>query len=145
MPIAKVVSEELQTKRTKNGRRILLKALSVDIGELIVELAKWARKSRKKTTIISVPAGFDTDFSSIPTFARSFMGRWDRHDIAGVVHDWLYREGAPRRESDRVWRIIATSGTRRVGPIRGFLGWSGLRIGAWVSYRRLARERETTW
>jgi len=141
MPIAKVVSEELQTKRTKNGRRILLKALSVDLGTKIEGLKTFSKTSRKKTSVVIVPAGFDTDFSSVPALARTFMGRWDKHDIAGVVHDWLYRVGAPRRDADRAWWIVATSGVRRVNPVQGFMGWAGLRIGAWVSYRRLARER----
>jgi hypothetical protein len=127
-----------------DGRRRLLRAFDVDLGERVMEDASYdgVSASRSGTTVISVPEGFDTDFSSIPALGRWFMGRWDRHDIAGVIHDYLYRIGVPRRAADRAWRIVAEAGTRNVGAVRGFLGWAGLRIGGWVAYRKRAQERE---
>ncbi len=35
---------------------------------------------------------------------------------------------------------VARSG-EGVGPVRGFLGWAGLRLGGWVAYRQHARAR----
>jgi len=146
-----MISEPLQTERMDDGRRLLLRDLIVGLGYVDPELVPFhdsksgaaglGPRNSQYGTIIRVPTGFDTDYSSVPVLGRLVMGRWDRHDIAGVVHDWLYRVGAPRSSADTAWRTIATSGTRRVGPVRGFLGWAGLRLGGWVSYRSRARER----
>lgn len=146
---ARVIGPDLDDHRRPDGRRVLDRALTVDVGEHVVELNGVQGCKRNVaddglvTTRITVPEGFDTDYSSIPAFALTLMGRWDRHDIAGVAHDWLYHVGAPRGPSDRVWRIIARSGARRVGPIRGLLGWAGLRVGGWVAYRQHSSERSS--
>ena len=55
-------------------------------------------------------------------------------DLAGCCHDLAYRVGVPRKTADKIWLIVATSGTRRVGWFRGRLGWLGLRIGAKLAY-----------
>lgn len=134
---ALILSGPLQAERLPNGRRKLLRELVVDLGEPVPPahgFDGWYASGRG-TTVVRVPAGFDTDYSSIPFFAHALMGRWDRHDLAGVVHDYAYRIQVPRDAADRVWRIVARSGARRVGPVRGFLGWAGLRVGGWVAYR----------
>lgn len=74
----------LQTERLPGGNRKLLRRLVVQLDD---------------DTILTVPKGFETDFSSIPRFARSFID-WSRVDIAGVVHDFLYwcpQEGISRK------------------------------------------------
>jgi len=156
---SRLLSAPLRTDRQPDGRRRLVRPFAIALGyrdELLApfDAAVRARSLRlippelreilelEPPTALLIPAGFDTDFSSIPVLARSVMGRWDRHDIAGVAHDWLYRVGAPRASADRAWRAIARSGHRRLGPVRGFLGWSGLRVGGWAAYRARARDRE---
>ena len=55
-------------------------------------------------TVYTVPAGFDTDFASIPKALRSFIDD-DAGDIrdAAVIHDWLYStHEVPRAVADRV-------------------------------------------
>lgn len=136
---AKVTGATLRVERMDNGKRILLRPLIVDLGQVVPGISDYAKLSRKKTQVITVPTGFDTDYSSIPRFARSIMGRWDKHDIAGIVHDWLYRVGAPRDAADTVWRIVATSGDRHVNRLQGFLGWLGLRVGAGAVYKRIGK------
>ena len=39
---------------------------------------------------IKVPAGFKTDFASIPKIFHSFIQDKDKYNKASVVHDWLY-------------------------------------------------------
>lgn len=83
------VLTSLRTERLSDGRRKLLRDLVVEIGG---------------ADPITIPAGFVTDFSSIPWFARALV-RWSRVDIAGVVHDWLYTTSElSRRQADRLWR-----------------------------------------
>lgn len=138
---ATLLSGPLQTERRSDGRRVLLRDLVVALGENL-GLGRniypgFGIQQHKQMfeTVVTVPKGFDTDYSSIPWFAWAVMGRWDRHDLAGVCHDYAYRMQVPRPRADHIWQIVATSGQRRVGPVRGFVGWLGLRLGGWAAYR----------
>ena len=139
-----IKSNPLRVVRLPNGRRSLLYRLVIEVdGELI-----------------SVPKGFETDYSSIPTeiivvslmmlsylFAYGYLTmvillllpRFDQVDYAGVVHDYLYESGiVPRIKADRIWRVIALSGERHVEPIQAWGCWLTLRLtGAyfWFLYR----------
>ena len=55
---------------------------------------------------IWVPAGYVTDFASIPRVGRWLIPPFGRHAIAAVVHDWLYSVGEPGRrgEADDIFR-----------------------------------------
>ena len=85
----------LQTERLSSGNRKLIR-------DLVVKLDGGPK--------ITVPKGFEMDFSSIPWFARWFVD-WAKVDIAGVVHDFLYwcpkhaqKLGiTTRRRADDVW------------------------------------------
>jgi len=134
--MSRQLSPPLRTEREADGRRVLLEPLVVDLGKRFKGLEGFADEG-----IVTIPAGFDTDFSSIPAALQWMLGDYRRYDIAGVVHDWLYRVGAPRGAADAVWRHIARSGEYRVGPVRGIFGWAGLRMGGWRSYRSRQRER----
>lgn len=113
-------SGPLQTERLANGRRRLLRDLEVEIGG----------------EAITVPAGTETDYSSIPWFGRSLV-RWSKVDVAGVVHDWLYQSGAaPRDRADAVWRRVAQAGEHRANAFQAWAGWLGLRLGGWYAWAR---------
>lgn len=53
-----------------------------------------------------VPAGYVTDFASIPRVGRWLIPPFGRHAIAAVVHDWLYSVGEPggRGPADDIFR-----------------------------------------
>lgn len=88
---------KLQVERLANGRRKLLRDLRYAVGD----------------TVVIVPAGFVTDYSSIP-FGFRWIMRWNRVDVAGVVHDCLYRDpDYPRLRADWIWFKVARSGRRR--------------------------------
>ena len=145
MPTARVTSGPIQTQRLPDGRRELLAPVVVDLGVLVTRLHKLGLGravflTEHHTTALKVPKGFDTDFSSIPPALAWALGDWRDYDVAGIVHDWLYRVQAPRRLADRVWRWVARSGEPRVNPVRGLLGWLGLRVGGWVAYRRHGKD-----
>jgi len=87
----------------------------------------------------AIPKGTVTDFSSIPWFGRILV-RWSRVDIAGVVHDYLYREqSGSRAAADRVWRIAAQAGERHASAFQAWVGWAALRIGGWIAWNRIRR------
>jgi len=44
------------------------------------------------TDSFTVPAGFRTDFASVPAIFRSLVSKIGAHTKAAVLHDWLYHE-----------------------------------------------------
>lgn len=145
---AKRLSECLRVDRMPDGRRRLVRDLVIDLGEdLGVRMGGFVSAPPEgfgaRTTHVTVPAGFDTDFSSIPGFARG-MYRFDTVDLAGVCHDYAYSIGVSRKQADRMWEIVATSGERRVGRFRGWLGRIALRAGGWNAYRKHRRLNRVT-
>ena len=144
MATARLISGSLQVERLDDGKRKLLRDLEIDLGAALGlgnDEYPGFTMSAEGHTIVTVPKDFVTDFSSIPTFARAFF-RFDSVDLAGCCHDWAYREGVPRGVADEVWRLVATSGTRRVGKVRGRVGWLALRIGGWVAYHKHEKRRQ---
>lgn len=91
-----------------------------------------------------VPAGFVTDFASIPRIVTIFLtpthGFVSDYGRAAVIHDWLYRHGAtftppvPRAAADRVF-FEAMLFENVIWPTR-FLMWAAVRLFGWTAYRR---------
>ena len=121
----------LQAEKRTDGRRRLLREIRVDVSRNV-----------DKSRIVRVPAGFVTDYSSLPWGTRWFM-HWSRVDVAGVVHDYLYRCGAEesccytKAHADRIWRRVALAGSRRALCHQAWLGWLALRLFGWCSFHRL--------
>ncbi len=114
----RLVSGPLRTERLGNGRRRLLRQLVVQVAD----------------DRITVPAGTETDFSSIPWFGRILV-RWSKVDVAGVVHDWLYQTGAmTRSDADDIWRLVAIAGDHRANGFQARTAWLGLRLGGWYAW-----------
>jgi hypothetical protein len=138
---ARLLSERPLVEFDARGMRVLARDLVVDLGVQIVELHEWdAAGSRIQvglhaTTVIQVPAGLVYDGASIPWWAHRIAGAKERYEVAGVLHDALYRWQAPREPADRVFWIVARSGAESVGPARGWLTWAALRAAGWVAYR----------
>ena len=89
---------------------------------------------------IVVPAGFLTDFASIPRPLWSLVGDpggpWAP---AAVVHDYLYRTGLmPRAEADAIfYEAMAAEGIRTT---KRWLMWLAVRVGGWAAYRKARGE-----
>ena len=114
----------LWTERREDGRRLLLRPLVLKIGD---------------GGSITVPAGFVTDFSSIPPGAGWVMA-WSKVDITGVVHDWLYAEGSmDRSEADRIWKEVALCGGHSANGLQAWLGRGALFLLGWWAWNRHRR------
>ncbi len=51
-----------------------------------------------------VPAGFQTDFASVPRFFWRVLPPTGEYGIAAVIHDWLYQsKSVSKREADLVF------------------------------------------
>ncbi len=48
---------------------------------------------------VNVPAGFMTDFASVPRLLWGLLPRWGRYGNAAVIHDFLYREQIRSRKA----------------------------------------------
>jgi hypothetical protein len=83
---------------------------------LIVEVQQKERKCRGLATlvqpfsyydeinVITVPAGYETDFTSVPLLARWFVSNFDRTAKAAVLHDWMLDSGYDRKYADNTFR-----------------------------------------
>ncbi|MCQ4271089.1 DUF1353 domain-containing protein [Pseudomonas kuykendallii] len=77
---------------------------------------------------VDVPAGFETDFASVPRLPLTYALLGAYGHAAAVLHDYLYTSGAlSRSKADRVFRnALRSSGIARW---RAWLMWSGVRVG----------------
>ncbi len=77
--------------------------------------------------IISVPAGFVTDFASVPRVPIAFWLTGDTAHPAAVVHDYLYVTGdLPRPVADAV--LKEASAVAGVPAWRRWMMWSAVRL-----------------
>ena len=51
----------------------------------------WEVDELGSNKFITIPVGFDTDFASIPWWLQWYIGRFGRHNLAALLHDYLYR------------------------------------------------------
>lgn len=77
---------------------------------------------------ITVPAGFITDFASVPRLPVAYLLTANCGHEAAVVHDWLYTTHAvDRRTADAVFEEALAAGGEPVWRV--WLMWAGVRIG----------------
>ena len=88
--------------------------------------------------VITVPAGYTTDFASIKVLHNAFLFVLfalvsGYGNYAATVHDWLYEHGSlTRNEADAVlYRALRAEGVARW---RAWLMWAGVRIGGAKQY-----------
>ncbi len=82
-----------------------------------------------------VPAGFYTDFASVPTLCTWLIPRYGVYTRAAVLHDYLCQEAHVgrfnRRDADGIFRRclreLGVSWTRR------WLMWAAVRAGGWMA------------
>ena len=88
--------------------------------------------------VITVPAGFSTDFASIKVLHNAFLFVLfalvsGYGNYAATVHDWLYTCGQlSRKDADAVlYRALRAEGIARW---RAWIFWAGVRIGGAKHY-----------
>lgn len=84
---------------------------------------------------ITVPAGFVTDFASVPRLPLAFLLTGDTAHMAAVVHDFLYSiKIFPRETADAVfYEAMRATG---VPAWRAYLMWLGVRVGGQIRWDR---------
>ena len=101
---------------------------------LVDDLVYLGRRDR-----FVVPAGFRTDFATVPRVVTWLVPRFGAYTLAAILHDWLITEGlrtrvVTSRDADGIFRrVMRESG---VPVLRRWLMWTGVRWGALTSERR---------
>lgn len=77
---------------------------------------------------IVVPAGFRTDFASIPWFARAFIPICGRIAKPAMLHDWLLSRGDPRAHAvfDEALEVAGVSPLLRWSMVTAVTLWHRL-------------------
>lgn len=83
--------------------------------------------------IFAVPAGFLSDFASVPRLPLAFLLTADSCHEAAVIHDFIYsQQQVSRSVADAVFREAA--GVSGEPGWKGWLMWAGVRLGGWVAW-----------
>lgn len=95
---------------------------------------RWNGCSGQPARDIVVPAGFRTDFASIPRPLQGFLDAVNDVAPAAVVHDYLYTSQyfETRSIADRVF--LDALQANGVGWIRARTLWAGVRVGGWTRF-----------
>lgn len=82
----------------------------------------------------TVPAGFVTDFASVPQPVMWFVPRYGRYTAAAILHDYLIAEGrVSSQDTDGIFRRVLRE--EGVPLLLRWLMWAGVRWGALVDGR----------
>lgn len=88
----------------------------------------------------TVPAGYITDFASVPRVLVALIPVFGKYTPAAILHDWLLTDGLPSGlitsvDADGVFRRVLRE--LKVPAVKRWLMWTGVRWGALFSkYRR---------
>jgi hypothetical protein len=75
-----------------------------------------------------VPAGFRTNFASVPRIFTWLVPTSGEYTKAAVLHDWLWGlPGFPRRDADGIFR--RTMRELGVSDLRRYVMWAAVRLG----------------
>lgn len=105
--------------------------LSDDSAELVFDLVY---DSEILNQTITVPAGFVTDFASVPRLPGAYWIAGGKASKAAVIHDYLYRNKiCTRKQADDVfYEAMKVSGQ---AWWRRSLMWAGVRLFGWTAYK----------
>ena len=90
--------------------------------------------------LITVPAGFVTDFASVPRIPVAFLLAGDCGQETAVIHDFLYTtHQVDRAKADAVLREALVAGSEP--RWRAWLMWLGVRIGGAKPYEAAGQKQ----
>ena len=93
--------------------------------------------------IIRVPAGFVTDFASIPRIARPIITGHKHSRMPAVIHDYLYAHAIGNRaDADQVFRLAMVEAGMPSWKV--YIAWAAVRAGGWMFWRdkKMARKSD---
>ena len=131
MPLrTKLQAEKTGTRRTWLGSRAIWKLTACLVYEA-------------ETYYVMVPAGFETDFASVPRLPLMYLLAGDTAHEAAVIHDYLYRtNGISRREADALFYTIMRETNEP--RWRAWMMWFAVRAGGWRTWNKYRAAEKTT-
>lgn len=122
-----------QLGRQKRRVVILRENFRVDV-RYPAGLATRAELAAHKFNYLEVPAGFVSDFASVPFPLDRIISPFGWHAEAAIVHDWLYAIGEPgnRRFADQLFFELMKE--KGVNPYRRAIMYTAVRIGGSRAY-----------
>ena len=90
---------------------------------------------------ITVPAGFITDFASVPRLFWRLFPPWGKYGKAAVLHDYLYhKQRRSRREADAIF--LEAMGVLGVPWLSREMMYAAVRAFGWAAWRSNRRKKE---
>lgn len=87
------------------------------------------------SSVISIPAGFVTDFASVPRIFWNIFPPWGRYGNGSILHDWLYtKQEFTRARSDRIF--LDAMAALGVNWISRWTIYLALRSGGWIAWNQ---------
>ena len=93
---------------------------------------------------IRVPAGFITDFVSVPRLFWVFFPRWGKYGNAAVVHDYLYwvqPAEYPRKRADEIF-LEGMRDALGVDTKKAKLLYYSVRAGGWAAWAKNKKDKQ---
>lgn len=82
-----------------------------------------------KWEVFTVPAGFKTDFASVPRILTWLVPTYGRYTKSAILHDYLWRRRVvSRSDADAIFR--RTMRELRVPFVRRWMMWAAVRAGS---------------
>ena len=89
--------------------------------------------------MLEIPAGFVTDFASVPRLPFIYWFTGGKADAPAVLHDYFYRTGTEEVSREQADAVLAEAmDTRGYWRIRTWTMWAGVRVGGYWSYETRA-------
>ncbi|PAF48763.1 hypothetical protein BKH41_05740 [Helicobacter sp. 12S02232-10] len=110
-----------------------LKGEILDNGNLLVKEEFDYYREENNDEVIKVPAGFESDFASVPFLFRVLVSPIGRHSKPAVLHDYLcelYHKGLVNRDyCDKVFNEAMK--VKKVSPYHRIVLYAGVRVYAY--------------
>lgn len=88
---------------------------------------------------IKVPAGFVTDFASIPRAFWNILPPWGKYGKAAVLHDYMYKvQEFSRSFCDDI--LDESMEALGVNWVTRHIIWAGVRVGGWIAWSQHKKE-----
>lgn len=113
-----------------------LSDLNVDfyqVGKRRRLLSDLCYASTRLNRVVTVPAGFETDFASVPRLPFAFLLAGDCGHYAATVHDWLYSSKEVSRFTADATLLEALEVTG-VQWWRRYPMWAAVRLFGWAAW-----------
>lgn len=112
---------------------------SLNLWLILANLLYWSAQAKK--TLI-VPAGFTTDFASVPRWPLIFWLAGDTARQAAVLHDYLYTtQPYPRKDCDRLF--LEAMKSTGIPAWRCYPMYLAVRAGGIFYWKRKAKKDES--